>query len=140
MCDSGCGGRRAIKLQSCNDSAFGGEEACHHEATSPQAPSQPADAGATLQLYCYDQLIELSLQILNANHNAIHDSGLPSDLFTIRDLVTLDLSHNNLSRVPDDLSKARNVIVLSLSHNNITTIPGTVSASQSMYIPSYTGC
>lgn len=68
-----------------------------------------------------------SLQILNANHNVINDSGLPSDLFTIRDLVTLDLSHNSLSRVPEDLSKARNIIVLSLSHNSISTVPGAVS-------------
>lgn len=67
------------------------------------------------------------LQILNANHNAIHDSGLPSDIFNIRDLVTLDLSHNNLTRVPEDMSKARNIIVLSLSHNNINSVPGAVS-------------
>ncbi len=66
-------------------------------------------------------------QILNASHNSLSDSGMPSDLFKIRDLVTLDLSHNQLSRVPEDMSKAQNIIVLSLSHNTIASIPGSVS-------------
>ena len=72
-----------------------------------------------------------SLKILNANHNDIDDSGVPSDIFTIRDLVTLDLSHNKLCHVPEDLSKARNIIVLSLSHNNISSVPGAVSMQNS---------
>ncbi len=61
------------------------------------------------------------------NHNDIEDSGVPSDIFTIRDLATLDLSHNRLGRVPEDMAKARNMIVLSLGHNSMASVPGTVS-------------
>lgn len=67
-----------------------------------------------------------SLRILNVNHNDIEDSGVPSDIFTIRDLATLDLSHNRLGRVPEDMAKARNMIVLSLGHNSMASVPGTL--------------
>lgn len=80
------------------------------------------------------------MQILNANHNAIHDSGLPPDVFSIRDLVTLDLSHNNLTRVPEELPNARNIIVLSFSHNSITSVPGTVSGWLCLCLPYHRYC
>ena len=57
----------------------------------------------------------------------MRDSGIPSDLFKMRELVTVDLSHNSLSRVPEDLVQAANLIVLSLSHNKISSVPGAVS-------------
>lgn len=69
----------------------------------------------------------LSLQVVNASHNALRDSGLPSDLFKVKELVTLDLSHNCLTKVPEDMDKAKNLIVISLSHNKISTMPGAVS-------------
>ena len=79
--------------------------------------------------------LQIILQVLNVHHNSINDSGLPADIFSIRDLVTLDLSHNNLTRVPEDMPKARNIIVLSLSHNNITSVPGAVSTCPYMPAP-----
>ena len=64
---------------------------------------------------------------MNASHNALRDSGLPSDLFKVKELVTLDLSHNSLTKVPEDMVKAKNLIVISLSHNKISSMPGNVS-------------
>ena len=45
----------------------------------------------------------------------------------MKELVTLDLSHNSLTKVPEDMVKAKNLIVISLSHNKISTMPGAVS-------------
>jgi len=66
----------------------------------------------------------LSLRVVNVSHNMLRDSGLPSDLFKVKDLATLDLSCNELTKVPEDLFHAKNIIVLSLSNNRITSIPG----------------
>ena len=65
--------------------------------------------------------------MLKVNHNNVRDSGIPSDLFKVKELVTVDLSHNNLNKLPEALVQAANLIVLSLSHNNISSVPGAVS-------------
>jgi Leucine-rich repeat (LRR) protein len=65
-----------------------------------------------------------SLRVVNVAHNNLRDSGLPSELFTLRGLHTLDMSYNNLSKIPEELLKSKNLIVLDLSHNKISSIPG----------------
>ncbi|XP_065899983.1 protein flightless-1 homolog [Dysidea avara] len=67
-----------------------------------------------------------SLRVLYASHNELRDSGIPSDLFKLEHLATLDFSHNDLSKIPDELLHAKGVLVLALSHNRISNIPGAV--------------
>lgn len=54
---------------------------------------------------------------LNLRHNKVKNSGVPSELFNLDELSTLDLSHNNLKEVPEGLDRARTLLVLNLSHN-----------------------
>jgi Leucine-rich repeat (LRR) protein len=65
-----------------------------------------------------------SLRVVNVAHNNLRDSGLPSELFTLKELHTLDMSYNNLTKIPDELLKSKSLIVVDLSHNKVSTIPG----------------
>lgn len=66
----------------------------------------------------YGELTELtSLRSLNLRHNDIKCSGVPSDLFNLYELTTLDLSHNKLKEIPEGLERAKSLLVLNLSHN-----------------------
>jgi Leucine-rich repeat (LRR) protein len=65
-----------------------------------------------------------SLRVVSVSHNNLRDSGLPSELFTLKELHTLDMSYNNLTKIPDELLKSKSLIVLDLSHNKVSTIPG----------------
>ncbi|XP_034938811.1 protein flightless-1 [Chelonus insularis] len=75
----------------------------------------------------YGELTELNcLRTLNIRRNNIKTSGIPSELFNLEELTTLDLSHNNLKEVPEGLEKARSLLNLNLSHNYIEAIPNTL--------------
>ncbi|CAG0886127.1 unnamed protein product [Darwinula stevensoni] len=64
-----------------------------------------------------------NLRVLNVRKNRLRTSGIPSQLFDLEDLTTLDLSHNLLKEVPEGLDKAHSLLVLNLSHNQIESIP-----------------
>ncbi|KAK7075215.1 hypothetical protein SK128_020054 [Halocaridina rubra] len=66
------------------------------------------------------------LRTLNVRHNKLKQSGVPSDLFQMEDLTTLDFSHNSLSEIPTGLEEAKSLLVLNLSNNNIEEIPAQV--------------
>lgn len=57
----------------------------------------------------------------------IKTSGIPTDIFRMKDLTIIDFSHNTLREVPPNLEYAKCAIVLNLSHNNIENIPNAVS-------------
>uniref|UniRef100_A0A0N4Z6K5 Gelsolin-like domain-containing protein n=1 Tax=Parastrongyloides trichosuri TaxID=131310 RepID=A0A0N4Z6K5_PARTI len=63
------------------------------------------------------------LRSVIVHHNNIKVSGIPSDIFRMKDLTIIDFSHNQLKEVPANLEYAKCAIVLNLSHNNITNIP-----------------
>lgn len=66
----------------------------------------------------YGELTQLNcLRTLNLRHNSIKNSGIPTELFDLEELTTLDFSHNNLDVVPEGLEKVRNLLVLNLSNN-----------------------
>lgn len=61
----------------------------------------------------------------------IKTSGIPTDIFRMKDLTIIDFSHNALREVPPNLEYAKCAIVLNLSHNIIETVPNAVSFSKS---------
>jgi Leucine-rich repeat (LRR) protein len=65
-----------------------------------------------------------NLRVLSAHHNNLRESGIPSDLFSLEHLVTVDFSHNEFSRLPECLTNVKRLLVLNLSHNRFTQIPG----------------
>ncbi|KAI6241750.1 hypothetical protein M3Y99_00338000 [Aphelenchoides fujianensis] len=58
--------------------------------------------------------------------NQIKTSGIPTDIFRMKDLTIIDFSHNSLRDVPSNVEYAKCAIVLNLSHNNIETVPNQV--------------
>ena len=72
----------------------------------------------------FGELTELGcLRSLNLRRNNIKSSGIPTELFDLEELTTLDLSHNKLKEVPEGLEKAKSLLVLNLSNNQIEAIP-----------------
>ncbi|XP_035789195.1 protein flightless-1-like isoform X2 [Anopheles albimanus] len=72
----------------------------------------------------FGQLSELScLRSLNVRRNKIKSHAIPSDLFELEELTTLDLSYNRLKEVPEGLEKTKSLLVLNLSNNQIEAIP-----------------
>lgn len=66
----------------------------------------------------FGQLSELScLRSLNVRRNKIKSHAIPSDLFELEELTTLDLSFNRLKEVPEGLEKTKSLLVLNLSNN-----------------------
>lgn len=66
----------------------------------------------------FGQLSELGcLRSLNVRRNKLKSHAIPSDLFELEELTTLDLSHNRLKEVPEGLEKAKALLVLNLSNN-----------------------
>lgn len=61
--------------------------------------------------------------------NLIKTSGIPTDIFRMKDLTIIDFSRNSLREVPANLEYAKGAIVLNLSHNNIDNIPNGVFAN-----------
>lgn len=57
------------------------------------------------------------LRTINLRHNKLKSSGIPTQMFELDDLTTLDLSWNNLRELPQGLDKARSLLVLNLSNN-----------------------
>ncbi|VIO90379.1 Flightless-I protein homolog, putative [Brugia malayi] len=66
------------------------------------------------------------LRSVIVRHNQIKTSGIPTDIFRMKDLTIIDFSHNTLREVPPNLEYAKCAIVLNLSHNNIENIPNAV--------------
>ncbi|KAL5473171.1 hypothetical protein EMCRGX_G027619 [Ephydatia muelleri] len=67
-----------------------------------------------------------TLRVFNASHNHLSDESIPQNLFCGKELVTVDVSYNNLVKISENLAQGKNIIALSLSHNKIVAIPGTV--------------
>jgi Leucine-rich repeat (LRR) protein len=63
------------------------------------------------------------LRYLNCRNNKIKNCGIPSEIFSLDELLVLDLSHNELKEVPNQLEQSKGLLVLNLSHNYIQTIP-----------------
>uniref|UniRef100_A0A914YJP1 Gelsolin-like domain-containing protein n=1 Tax=Panagrolaimus superbus TaxID=310955 RepID=A0A914YJP1_9BILA len=66
------------------------------------------------------------LRSVIVRHNQIKTSGIPTDIFRMKDLTIIDFSNNSLRDVPSNLEYAKCTIVLNLSHNNIENIPNQV--------------
>lgn len=66
------------------------------------------------------------LRSVIVRHNQIKTSGIPTDIFRMKDLTIIDFSHNSLREVPPNLEYAKCAIVLNLSYNNIETIPNAI--------------
>ncbi|CAL4062789.1 unnamed protein product [Meganyctiphanes norvegica] len=62
------------------------------------------------------------LRTLNVRHNKLNRAGIPSDLFEMEDLTTLDFSHNNLSEIPEGIEEAKSLLVLNISDNQLEEI------------------
>lgn len=63
------------------------------------------------------------LRSVIVRHNQIKTSGIPTDIFRMKDLTIIDFSHNSLREVPPNLEYAKCAIVLNLSYNHIENIP-----------------
>lgn len=63
-----------------------------------------------------------NLKILDCRYNKIGGDNIPVELFNLRALTVLDLSHNNLSVIPKNLEGCKSLTVLNLSHNNLRNI------------------
>uniref|UniRef100_A0AC35TXC5 Protein flightless-1 n=1 Tax=Rhabditophanes sp. KR3021 TaxID=114890 RepID=A0AC35TXC5_9BILA len=63
------------------------------------------------------------LRSVIVRHNNIKVSGIPTDIFRMKDLTIIDFSHNQLKEVPANLEYAKCAIVLNLAKNNISNIP-----------------
>ncbi|XP_077967219.1 protein flightless-1 homolog [Styela clava] len=63
------------------------------------------------------------LKAINAHHNQLKNASVPSDIFSLEELTTLDLSHNLITTVPPELENCRSLLVLNLSNNQIDSIP-----------------
>ncbi|XP_064595508.1 protein flightless-1 homolog isoform X2 [Liolophura sinensis] len=63
------------------------------------------------------------LHVINCRDNKLVNSGIPSNIFSLEDLLVIDFSHNNIKEIPIELENARSILVLNLSHNNIENIP-----------------
>ncbi|KHN73472.1 Protein flightless-1 -like protein [Toxocara canis] len=66
------------------------------------------------------------LRSVIVRHNQIKTSGIPTDIFRMKDLTIIDFSHNSLREVPPNLEYAKCAIVLNLSYNKIENIPNAV--------------
>ncbi|CAJ0580694.1 unnamed protein product, partial [Mesorhabditis spiculigera] len=66
------------------------------------------------------------LRSIIVRHNTIKTSGIPTDIFRMKDLTIIDFSHNHLREVPPNLEYAKGAIVLNLSHNKIENVPNQV--------------
>jgi Leucine-rich repeat (LRR) protein len=66
------------------------------------------------------------LRSVIVRNNQIKTSGIPTDIFRMKDLTIIDFSNNSLRDVPSNLEYAKCAIVLNLSHNNIESIPNQV--------------
>ncbi|CAJ0942651.1 unnamed protein product, partial [Mesorhabditis belari] len=69
------------------------------------------------------------LRSVIVRHNNIKTSGIPTDIFRMKDLTIIDFSHNQLREVPPNLEYAKGAIVMNLSYNNIENIPNQVFAN-----------
>lgn len=67
----------------------------------------------------------------------IKTSGIPTDIFRMKDLTIIDFSHNSLRDVPSNMEYAKCAIVLNLGHNNIESIPPQVSVCLKDYVCRY---
>lgn len=63
-----------------------------------------------------------NLKILDCRRNKIGGNNIPVELFNIKSLTVLDLSHNNLTVIPKCLENCHSLTVLNLSHNHLRTI------------------
>ncbi|KAI1729403.1 gelsolin repeat domain-containing protein [Ditylenchus destructor] len=63
------------------------------------------------------------LRSVIVRQNEIKTSGIPTDIFRMKDLTIIDFSHNSLRDVPSNLEYAKCAIVLNLSHNKIENLP-----------------
>uniref|UniRef100_A0A914W4B2 Gelsolin-like domain-containing protein n=1 Tax=Plectus sambesii TaxID=2011161 RepID=A0A914W4B2_9BILA len=66
------------------------------------------------------------LRSVIVRHNQVKTSGIPNDIFRMKDLTIIDFSHNSLREVPPNLEYAKGAIVLNLGHNTIENIPNQV--------------
>uniref|UniRef100_A0A7E4W5T9 Protein flightless-1-like protein n=1 Tax=Panagrellus redivivus TaxID=6233 RepID=A0A7E4W5T9_PANRE len=66
------------------------------------------------------------LRSVIVRNNQIKTSGIPTDIFRMKDLTIIDFSNNSLRDVPSNLEYAKCTIVLNLGHNNIENIPNQV--------------
>jgi len=63
-----------------------------------------------------------NLKFLMCRHNQVVSDNIPVELFDLRALTVLDLSHNRLSVIPKSLENCKSLSVLNLSHNNLKQI------------------
>uniref|UniRef100_A0A915EFA2 Chaoptin n=1 Tax=Ditylenchus dipsaci TaxID=166011 RepID=A0A915EFA2_9BILA len=66
------------------------------------------------------------LRSVIVRQNEIKTSGIPTDIFRMKDLTIIDFSNNSLRDVPSNLEYAKCAIVLNLSHNKIENVPNQV--------------
>ncbi|KAI1292098.1 Protein flightless-1 [Halotydeus destructor] len=64
-----------------------------------------------------------SLRSLNCRRNKLKNTGIPQNIFQLKELTILDLSHNQLNEVPEELEHSTNLKLLNLSYNQIDFLP-----------------
>ncbi len=60
---------------------------------------------------------------VQVSHNDLHDEDIPEELFTLDELVVLDLSHNALQNIPPTMKQLDSLLVLALGNNQLSTLP-----------------
>lgn len=64
------------------------------------------------------------MKVLNCRHNQLTREAIPGSFFSNnKDLLVLDLSHNNLQEIPEEVELNKQLLVLNLSHNSIESLP-----------------
>ena len=77
-----------------------------------------------------------SLSSLHVAHNALVSSGLPTALWALSALRTLDLSYNKLSELPSGIGDLANLADLRLSGNALSGLPselGRITSLEALY-------
>ncbi|XP_065660164.1 protein flightless-1 homolog isoform X2 [Hydra vulgaris] len=64
-----------------------------------------------------------NLKVINARHNHLKNASIPNEVFALEDLLTMDLSYNQIIEIPEELENASELLVLNLSNNRLTSIP-----------------
>lgn len=79
-------------------------------------------SGQNLTKFPSDILSMTNLQSLDISHNAL-TGAMPAEIRHLQDLEVLDASYNRMTGLPAELGQLKKLRVLNVSHNQLTGLP-----------------